>query len=131
MGDTEGVRWTEEVIADSGLGLNMRGVRVQTRRVRKQEPEVVLIVSGRITDGCKRPDLMQSTRIDDTFYVELSSIDLRRLDLPCGREKVFAKSLKLDPGQDPLEIGERYSVVVNGRTAPFLIRDKRNSRRAD
>ncbi len=123
-------RWEQELLSDTGLGLNMRGVRVHTRRVRQEKPEVVLTVSGRILDGCKRPDLMQSSRIEDTFYVELSSIDLRQLDLPCGRTKRFAKSLKLDPGFDPLEIGERYTVIVNGKEAPFLVRDKRRNDRS-
>lgn len=121
------VKWVDEPVSDTSLGLKLRGVRVQTRRVRQDRPEVVLVVSGRVLNDCKRPDLIQAKRIDDTFYVELSSYDLREQGLPCRDKRVFAQSLKLNPGPDPLVIGQRYTVIINGKKAAFLVRDPRRN----
>lgn len=105
-------------------GLKLTGARVDTRQGRDGRPEMVLIVSGTIVSGCKKADLRQSARIGDTFGISVRSIDLRELGQSCGPVKAFTKSLKLDPGPDGFEVGERYEAVVNGRNGQFTVRDR-------
>ena len=106
-------------------GLKITGARVDTRRAWNGDPEMVLIVSGTIVSGCKQADVKQSARIGDTFGIAVRSIDLKELGQSCGPVKAFTKSHKLDPGPDGFEIGQRYEVVVNGRTGGFIVREPR------
>lgn len=104
-------------------GLKMTGAKVETRKGRNNQPEVVLIVSGTMVSGCKQANLKQSARIGDSFGVSLRTIDLKEFGKTCGKVEAFTKSLRLDPGPTGFDIGERYEVVVNGRPGSFTVQD--------
>ena len=105
--------------------LKITGARVHTRRGWNGDPEMVLVVSGTMISGCKQADVMQSARIGDTFGIAVRSIDLSDLGKSCGPDKAFTKSLRLDPGPDGFEVGQRYDMVVNGKNGQFIVREPR------